>query len=91
VIIDSSDPVASGAPVSWAVGQLRKALASKGAKCELVNSPDQPSGSSMCIVIAGTASALAKGFPHAAQELAAPESLRPWNTCQAPGHSRLRG
>ena len=76
VIVDSSDPVASGAPVTWAVGQLRKALASKGAKCELVNSPDQVSGSSQCIVVAGAASALAKGFPRAAQELAAPGSLR---------------
>jgi len=40
----------------------------------------------MCIVIAGTASALAKGFPHAAQELAAPESLRlALEHLQAPG------
>ncbi len=76
VIVDSSDPVASGAPVTWALGQLRKALASKGAKCELVTAPDQASGSSLCIVVAGAASDLAKGFPHAAQELLAPESLR---------------
>ncbi len=76
LIVDSSDPVASGAPVAWAVGQLRKVLASKGANCELLNSPDRASGSSLCITVAGAASDLAKGFPHSDTMSTAPESLR---------------
>ena len=76
VIVDSADSVASGASVNWAVGQLRKALASKGAKCEIAHSIDEASGSSLCIVVAGAGSDLAKGFPHSGAALSSPESLR---------------
>ena len=76
VIVDSADSVASGAPVTRAVSQLRKALASKGAKCELVHSADEASGSSLCIVVAGAGSDLAKAFPNASAPLTSAESLR---------------
>ena len=83
VIIDDGDPAASSAPVKWAAGELRKALAAKGAICQIVSSPSQAEGSALAVLVAGTASSMAKGFPQGASG-ESPESIR-----MAPG--RLSG
>lgn len=75
IIVDADNPVASSAPVAWAAGQLKKALAARNANCEIVNSLEQVKGAALCVVVAGAGSNLAKGFP-AGTELTAPDSLR---------------
>jgi hypothetical protein len=86
VIIDANDPVASGDPVKWAAGQLRRALISRGAACEIVQSPEQAKGSGFCVLIAGAGSNLAKDFPAPATEITSPESIRlvPGRMAQTP-------
>src|SRR5580698_6788772 len=79
VVIDSANPNASSNPVKRAAMQLQKALTAKGVSCETVQSPDQASGSALCIVAAASDSNLAKGFPSGA-EMAGAESIR-----RAPG------
>jgi len=76
LMVDAADPIACGKPVHWAVGQLRKALAAKGALCEIVHSEDQAKGAGLCVLIAGAGSKMAGGFPHANTKPASPESLR---------------
>ncbi|HEY4048208.1 MAG TPA: hypothetical protein VGM27_15205 [Acidobacteriaceae bacterium] len=76
VIVDPNDPVASGGPVKWAAGQLRRALVSKGAMCEIVQSPEQAVGSGFCVLVAAAGSNLAKGFPSPAVEITNAESIR---------------
>ena len=66
VIIDDGDPAASSARVKWAAGALRKALAAKGAICQIVSSPSQAEGSALLVLVAGAASSMAKGFPQGA-------------------------
>ncbi|HVU44865.1 MAG TPA: hypothetical protein VHD85_02000 [Terracidiphilus sp.] len=79
VIIDA-DPIVSSAPVAWATGQLKRALASKSVSCEIVHSLGQAKGAALCVVAAMAESNLAKGFPLGAVPKAA-ESIR-----LAPGH-----
>jgi hypothetical protein len=62
ILMDSSDPTASGAPVQRAAGQLRSALVAKGIACEIVPSADQAAGSTMCIVAAGASSSLVRNL-----------------------------
>ena len=76
VVVDCEDPIASSDPVKWAAGRLRNALVAKGAICEIVQSPDQVSGSSFSVLATGAGSGLVKGFPKANGELTGPESLR---------------
>ncbi len=76
IVIDAQDPIASSQPVRWAAEQLQKALAAKGAKCEIVQSPEQAGGAAFHVLVAGPGSSLTKSFPQAAAELSTPESLR---------------
>jgi hypothetical protein len=76
VVIDAANPTASSDPVKWAAGQLRKALVAKGAMCDIIQSPDQADGSTLCVLVAGAGSSLAQGFPQAGASLTSPESLR---------------
>jgi hypothetical protein len=75
VIVAAGDPCAIGDPIYWAVGQLRKALVSKGVACDMVQSPEQAAGSTLVVLVAGPGSPLAQDFPQAAP-LDHPESLR---------------
>ena len=86
VVVDARDTTASSKPVRWAVEKLRGAIAAKGMGCEVVQSTDAASGSSVCVVVAAPDSALAKGFPRGAS-LAGAESLRltPGNVVHVPG------
>ena len=83
VVIDEDDPGASSTAVKWAAGELKKALAAKGAICQVVSSPSQAEGSAFFVLVAGAASSMAKGFPRGASDRIA-ESTR-----MAPG--RLSG
>jgi len=76
VIVDANNPVASSDPVKWAAGQLRRALISKGATCEIVQSAEQARGSKFCVLVTGAGSNLAKDFPWPAAEIISPESIR---------------
>jgi hypothetical protein len=76
ILVDAGDPVASAGPVKRAAAQLRKALAAKGATCEMIQSADQAKGASLCVLAAGSSSQLASGFPKAGAEITSPEGLR---------------
>jgi hypothetical protein len=76
LMIDPGDPVACSDPGKWAAGQLRQALADKGAVCEILDSPSHANGFDFCVLAAGSASSLSKRFSKAGAELAGPESLR---------------
>jgi hypothetical protein len=76
VIVDAGEPCASGNPVNWAAGQLRKALIAKGVICEVVQSLDQAAGCDFSVLVAGPASSLARGFPQAGSGPSSPESIR---------------
>ena len=86
VVVDANNPAASGDPVKWAAGQLRRALVAKGATCEVVQSPEQARGSEFCVLIANAGSNLAKDFPSPTAEITSPESIRlvPGRIGQAP-------
>jgi len=75
ILIDSSDPIASGAPVTRAAEKLRAALETKGSSCEIMSSADQAGGFALCIVVAGASSSLAKSIPASASPTGA-DSLR---------------
>ena len=76
ILLDPSDSIASSAPVTWAAGKLREALAAREILCEIVASPEKMKGSSTCVVAAGPASQLARGSPRAAGDRMPPESVR---------------
>ena len=86
VLVDPHDTTVSSQPVRRAVEKLRSAIAARGIVCEVVQSTDAASGSSVCVVVAAPDSALAKGFPRGAS-LAGAESLRltPGNVVHVPG------
>jgi hypothetical protein len=74
ILVDSSDPYAFTAPVLRAAAQIERALAAKGIPSAIVHSPAQASAATLCIVAAGAASPLARGFapspaPTAAESL----------------------
>ena len=62
VLMDAGDRDASGEPARRAADKLREALVSKGARCDLVSSPEQAAAAGMCIVVASRRSDLARGF-----------------------------
>jgi len=76
ILLDSSDPGASSAPVRWAAGRLREALAAKSALSEIVASPEQVKNSSLCVIVTDAASELARDFPRASKASTSPESVR---------------
>jgi hypothetical protein len=69
---DPADAAAQAAPVSWALSQLREALAGRGVGCD-----GAPAGEGACALAATPASAVAQGMLRAAgvQAPAAPEAL----------------
>src|SRR5271156_2144046 len=75
LIVDPANAPASSVPAKRAAEQLRHALAAKGVTCEIASSSDAAAGASLCIVVSGPESQLARGFPKGAA-LTAPESLR---------------
>ena len=75
LIVDQANAAASSGPARKAAGQLRHALAAKGVTCEIASSPDAAAGASLCIVVSGPESQLARGFPKGGALIAA-ESLR---------------
>jgi hypothetical protein len=75
IVIDTSDPAASSAPVEWAAGKLSESLSAKGATAEIVTDASKVHDQSAVILIAGDSSFLAKGFSRSAP-LDSPESLR---------------
>jgi hypothetical protein len=75
VIVEAGEPCATGDPILWAAGQLRKALLAKGVMCDFVESVDQAAGSTFVVLVAGPASTSARGFPQAGP-LDNSESLR---------------
>ncbi|MEP6756462.1 MAG: hypothetical protein ABJA67_13235, partial [Chthonomonadales bacterium] len=80
IVIDADDSAASSEPVKWAVGQLQKALAAKGAMAQVRSSVDQTGEGTFFILVAGSASAMARGFPQGVSSANA-ESVR-----LTPGH-----
>ena len=80
ILVDGGDATASSGPVKRAAEQLSKALTAKGVNCSVAQSADEAKGSSSCIVVAASASEMAKGFPPAKGEMNA-ESIR-----LTPGH-----
>jgi hypothetical protein len=76
ILIDFHDERASAAPVKWAAGRLREALAAKNVACEITSIPKNANRASLCVVVAGAASQLARGFPIASQAQPLPDSLR---------------
>jgi len=81
IIVDPDDPLACGGPVQWAAGRLRQALATKGVMCQVVQSPEQASGSALHVLVASPGSSTAQSFPQASAALTVAESLR-----LTPGH-----
>ncbi len=76
IAIDGEDPIASSAPVKWAAGRLRQALAAKGAVAQIVQPPAGRQESAFAVVAAGAESSMAKGFPHTGASMQTAESLR---------------
>jgi hypothetical protein len=81
IIVDPDDPLACGGPVQWAAGRLRQALVTKGVMCQVVQSPEQASGSALHVLVASPGSSTAQSFPQAGAALRVAESLR-----LTPGH-----
>src|ERR1700744_1200205 len=75
LIVDPANAAASSGPAKRAAGQLRDVLAAKGVACDLASTSDAAAGASLCIVVSGPESDLARGFPKGAA-LTAAESLR---------------
>ena len=75
LIVDPANQHATSAAAQRAAEQLRQAITAKGFLCERAHSAEAARGSAFCVVVAGTDSAMARGFPSAAS-LTVPESLR---------------
>src|ERR1700744_1585369 len=76
IVLEGVDPCAASDPVVWAAGRLRKAIAAKGAACEMVSSAEQAAGSALSVLVAGPASSSARDFPQGGALLRQPERLR---------------
>jgi hypothetical protein len=76
IVVDGSDPVAGTPAVRWAAEQLRSAMAAKGRLCRIVTPAERVRGAALYVVVAGSGSALAKGFQGASRELNGAEILR---------------
>jgi hypothetical protein len=76
ILVDTSDPVASSAPVKRAAERLQAAVTAKGGTCRLVQSAEEAKGATLCVLAAGSSSDLIKGFPQAKRDLTSPESIR---------------
>lgn len=57
IVMDPADPVASAAPVTWAVGELRGALGQRGGAVDVVPRIDAVRAGTRCVLVAGSASA----------------------------------
>jgi len=59
IVIDPADPAASCAPARWAATELEQALRARGAAVQMCQRVSQAGASDVCIVAAGSKSALA--------------------------------
>ncbi len=66
IVIDPADPVGSAAPVTWAVGELRTALGTRGSAVNMVPRFDAAPAGTRCVVVAGAGSAAAQSILKAA-------------------------
>ena len=62
LIFDPQDAIAKRAPVQWAAGELRDALARRGIKADILDYSEAAPRSQSCILIASGASAHARGI-----------------------------
>src|SRR6185437_15566421 len=62
ILLDANDANASSAPVKWAAGQLRDALAAKSVTCEIVSSRGSVNRSGICVVASSAGSDLARAM-----------------------------
>lgn len=76
IVLDGRDGSTSSAPVKWAAGRLRDALAAKDISCQIVGSAKAVQSSNLCVVAAGSGSELARGFPAAERAVILPDSVR---------------
>jgi hypothetical protein len=53
IIRDPADPIASGGPVEWAIGQVQEALAARGVAARLHEQIDQAPSGDLCLLAAG--------------------------------------
>ncbi|PYR88406.1 MAG: hypothetical protein DMF84_28390 [Acidobacteria bacterium] len=82
IVIDPADPIASAAPVAWAVDELRRALDRRGSAVTMVPRIDAARAGSRTVVVAAAGSMAAQGIFKAANVTlaSAGESL-----CLVPG------
>ena len=66
IISDPADPIAGKQPVKWAVGELEKALTSKGVSVSRCERIDQTREGDLCVLMAGSRSAVAQRVLNAA-------------------------
>ncbi len=62
VVVDDKDLVAMSGAVARALGKLKRSLAAKGVACEVGETLHAAKGASLCVVVAGSRSRLARGF-----------------------------
>jgi len=76
ILLDANDANASSAPVKWAAGQLRDALAAKSVTCEIVSSRGSVNRSGICVVASSAGSDLARAMLPVSNSQMLPDSVR---------------
>lgn len=86
ILLDASDAHASSAPVQWAAGRLRDALAAKNVTCEIVSPREGINRSGVCVVASSAGSALARAILPVSNSRMLPDSvwLAPGKVGKAP-------
>ncbi|MGA2540595.1 MAG: twin-arginine translocation signal domain-containing protein [Verrucomicrobiota bacterium] len=67
LVLDAADPLTKTAPVQWAAGQLRDALAARGFPVQSCSSPDAVASGQTAILVAGRTSLAARQVLDAAR------------------------
>ena len=75
ILLDSNGAWASSAPVQWAAGRLRDALAAKSVTCEIIRSPEGISRSGICVVATSAESELARAASSVPHSRMLPDSV----------------
>ncbi|MEO8481113.1 MAG: hypothetical protein ABI634_02815 [Acidobacteriota bacterium] len=77
LVVDPADPVATASPSTWALGELRRALAAAGHAVRQIQRVDQAAAADTCIVSCGASTAVAaSAFTQARVSMdAGPEQL----------------
>ncbi len=88
IVVDAADPMVAGAPVGWAVDELRRALEGRGVAAEVLPSLDRAQRGAPCVLISGPQAPSARAIQNAAgvSVPAKPESL-----ALVPGRADGRG